>query len=136
MDSHLEVVMDSNGDPLAHIVRANLMPLATEFLTPDTYSLQIGMIVYGAGKSIVPHMHLPVVREVHGTSEVVIVRRGLCVVDIYDGNRLLVASRQLQVGDVILLVAGGHGFHMLEDTVLFEVKQGPYVDGRDKERFQ
>jgi hypothetical protein len=34
---------------------------------------------------------------------------------------------------VILLSTGGHGFEMLEESELIEVKQGPYLD--DKKRF-
>jgi hypothetical protein len=35
----------------------------------------------------------------------------------------------------MLMVAGGHGFRMLEDTVILEVKQGPYTGEDEKERF-
>ncbi len=30
---------------------------------------------------------------------------------------------------------GGHGFEVLEDVEMFEVKQGPYVGDSDKTRF-
>ena len=41
----------------------------------------------------------------------------------------------LQGGDVILLAEGGHGFEMLEDSEMVEVKQGPYAGDGDKTRF-
>ena len=47
----------------------------------------------------------------------------------------LVATRELLPGDIMLMVGGGHGFRMLEDTVLLEVKQGPYTGLDEKERF-
>jgi hypothetical protein len=129
-------IIETHGKQLAYIVRANWNPAKTEFLTPDSFSLQMGMIVYPKGHSIEPHLHLPVVREVHGTNEVVVVRSGTCEVDIYDDDRIHVGSYSLFQGDVILLLGGGHGFRMHEDTVLFEVKQGPYVGMADKIRFQ
>jgi hypothetical protein len=135
MNSHVEVIASPAGQQLAYIVSAEWLPTSTEFVTPDAFSLQMGMIVYGKGKAITPHMHLPITRQVQGTNEVVMVRSGDCEVDIYDDRRVFVASRRLVKGDVILLLGGGHGFRMNEDTVLFEVKQGPYADGRDKERF-
>jgi hypothetical protein len=46
-----------------------------------------------------------------------------------------VASRELAAGSIVLLLGGGHGFRMMEDTVLFEVKQGPYAGDKDKARF-
>ena len=44
-------------------------------------------------------------------------------------------NRILQTGDVILLASGGHGFTMLEETEMIEVKQGPYAGEKDKTRF-
>jgi hypothetical protein len=130
----VEIVRD--GDvPLAYFVRAGWMPEKTQFLTPDDFGQQMGMIVYGAGQSIQPHLHLPVVREVHGTTECIVVRKGSCAIDIYDGQKNLLSSHELRTGDIVLLLGGGHGFRMHEDTVLFEVKQGPYVGMADKERF-
>jgi hypothetical protein len=41
----------------------------------------------------------------------------------------------LRAGDIAIAVGGGHGFRMLEDTVLLEVKQGPYPGQTEKERF-
>jgi cupin fold WbuC family metalloprotein len=130
----IEIISDG-ATPLAYIVRAGWMPESTKFLTPDHFGQQMGMIVYGAGTSIQPHLHLPVVREVHGTTECIVVRKGACELDIYDQSKQLIESRFLKMGDIVLLLGGGHGFRMSEDTVLFEVKQGPYVEEADKERF-
>ena len=44
-------------------------------------------------------------------------------------------AEQLREGDILLMVDGGHGFRMLEDTVFLEIKQGPYTGIEDKERF-
>jgi perosamine synthetase len=96
-----------SGQALAVVVRANWSPNATEFVTPDTYNLQMGAIVYGRGQSIVAHMHLPVVREVRGTNEVVMVRRGCCEVDLYDDQRAFAETLRLDQGDVLLLLGGG-----------------------------
>ena len=70
-----------------------------------------------------------------GTSEVVIVKSGRCEVDIYDDDHQLIATRELGPGDIMLMVSGGHGFRMLEDTVLLEIKQGPYPGLDEKEHF-
>ncbi len=64
-----------------------------------------------------------------------IVKRGRCEIDIYNDARELVATRELRQGDVMLMIAGGHGFRMIEDTILLEVKQGPYTGVDEKERF-
>jgi hypothetical protein len=41
----------------------------------------------------------------------------------------------LEAGDVILLVSGGHGFEVIEEVEMIEVKQGPYLGEHDKTRF-
>ena len=125
----------ANGTCLAMIVRACLLPDKTTFLTPPEYKQQVGLIVYPEGGQIQRHMHRQLERKLVGTSEVLIVRQGCCEVDFYDDDRQLVATRELNEGDLLLMVAGGHGFRMLDDTVLLEVKQGPYTGVEEKERF-
>ena len=124
-----------NGKPLAYIIRAELEPEKTTFLTPSEFKQQVGFVVYPAGGQVKRHVHRPLERHLIGTSEVIIVRRGRCVIDIYDDDRTLVESRELRTGDIMLMVGGGHGFRMLDDTVLLEVKQGPYTGIDEKEHF-
>jgi len=56
-------------------------------------------------------------------------------VDFYTDKQIYIESRELNTGDVILLMTGGHGFEMLEETEMIEVKQGPYAGDQDKTRF-
>jgi hypothetical protein len=120
---------------LAYIIRASFLPERTTFLTPPEYKQQVGYIVYPAGGEIQRHVHRPLERHLVGTSEVLIVRQGCCEVDLYSEDRRLVATRELREGDIMLMVGGGHGFRMIDDTVLIEVKQGPYTGVDEKERF-
>jgi hypothetical protein len=43
--------------PLAYIIRRELTPAATTFLTPSDFTQQIGFVVYPAGGEIKPHLH-------------------------------------------------------------------------------
>jgi len=124
-----------NGKPLAYIIRAEMNPEKTTFLTPSEFNLQVGFVVYPAGGEIARHIHLPLERQIVGTSEVLIVKKGRCLIEIYNDDREKVATRELRGGDVMLMVGGGHGFRMTEDTVFLEIKQGPYVGLEEKERF-
>jgi mannose-6-phosphate isomerase-like protein (cupin superfamily) len=89
-----------------------------------------------AGRTIAPHVHNPVSREVHYTQEVLFIKRGRLRVDFYDSSRRYLRSRVLEAGDVILLATGGHGFEALEEIEMIEVKQGPYAGESDKTRFE
>jgi len=128
-------VVTHGGFPLAYLIRHDATSEATRFFTSDDSNFQAGFVVYPAGGQVQAHVHLPVVRRVVGTSELLIVRSGRCTVDIYTDDRCLVASLEMLPGDAVLSVSGGHGFRMTEDTVLFEVKQGPYGGLAEKERF-
>ena len=120
---------------LAYIIRASFLPDETTFLTPPDFKQQVGYVVYAAGGEIQRHVHRSLERQLVGTSEVLVVKKGRCEIDIYNDDRELVATRELYEGDIMLMVGGGHGFRMLEDTVFLEVKQGPYTGVEEKERF-
>jgi hypothetical protein len=87
-----------------------------------------------AGHVIEPHVHNPVPRAVYFTREALFVRRGRLRVDFYTDAGEYFESRELGSGDVILLIAGGHGFEVLEEIEMIEVKQGPYGGDTDKRR--
>ena len=57
-------------------------------------------------------------------------------VDYYDDNQQYLESRIAYEGDIVFLGYGGHGFKMLEDSEIVEVKQGPYCGAMDKVRFE
>jgi hypothetical protein len=124
------------GQPLSYIIRRELSPTSTVFLTPAEFTQQLGFVVYPSGGEVKPHLHRSLERKIKGTSEVLLVRKGRCEVDIYDHAKELVATRELREGDILLLIDGGHGFRMLEETVFVEIKQGPYAGLNEKERFQ
>jgi hypothetical protein len=105
------------------------------FFTPDDFSQQLAFMHHPAGKIIAPHVHNPVKREVHFTKEVLFIRKGKVRVDFYTEEQEYIKSRILQSGDLILLSEGGHGFEVLEEIEMFEIKQGPYAGDLDKTRF-
>ena len=127
--------VEKNDVLFAIIVRASFRDRGIHFFTPDDLSQQLAFMSHPAGKVIEPHVHNPVARQVHYTQEVLLIRSGRLRVDFYDEQKTYFESRILSAGDVILLASGGHGFEVLEDVEMFEVKQGPYTGDIDKTRF-
>ena len=117
---------------LATIVRHTFSKPGISFLTPDNFSQQLGYMQHAAGHEIKPHIHNEVRREVVHTKEVLFIRKGILRADFYAEDGRYAESRLLQAGDVVLLARGGHGFKIIEDVEMFEVKQGPYAGGNDK----
>ena len=128
-------IVRSGDATICYIIRAGSLPAATEFVSPPDATLQVGHIVHPLGHEIARHAHRQQERLISGTAEVLLVRRGRCEMDVYDNNRHLVATRELRAGDIVVLLDGGHGFRMIEDTVLLEVKQGPYAGPNEKAQF-
>ena len=125
-----------NEKLLSVIIRANYKSDGIEFFTPDDFSQQLAYMNRAKNYVIPPHVHNAVQRDVHFTQEVLVIKSGKVRVDYYDDDRNYLESRILNQGDVVLLAYGGHGFEMLEDSEMIEVKQGPYAGEMDKVRFE
>jgi mannose-6-phosphate isomerase-like protein (cupin superfamily) len=135
MDIDNVEIISANEQTLCYVIRQNIRPEKTTFITPPDAKQQVGFIVYPTDSIIRRHLHKPLARHIIGMAEVLVVRVGHCQIEVYDENKVLVATRDLYQGDVVLMVGGGHGFRILEDTVLLEIKQGPYLGEDDKELF-
>lgn len=129
-------ISDNRGMNLAIIIKADYNKGGVEFFTPDDYSQQLAFMKHSKGRIIEPHIHNYINRQVQYTQEVLIIRRGKLRVDFYTDEKEYLESYMLQEGDVILLASGGHGFEVIEDLEMFEIKQGPYAGGEDKTKFE
>jgi hypothetical protein len=126
--------LEVDDNVLAGVVRADFHPASVEFVTPNQFGLQVAVMNRPKGYEIAAHDHYPVPRALVGTQEVLLIRRGELRADLYS-DRSYAGSVNLNAGDLIILNSGGHGFVASEDCLFVEVKQGPYVEGRDKEVF-
>jgi hypothetical protein len=117
------------------IIRSQYNAEGIKFFTPDDFSQQLAYMNRKKDYVIPPHVHNTVKREVNYTQEVLLIKSGKVRVDYFDDDKNYLESRTLSQGDVVLLSGGGHGFYMLEDSEIIEVKQGPYAGDRDKTRF-
>jgi mannose-6-phosphate isomerase-like protein (cupin superfamily) len=125
----------ASGQLIAIIVGHRFDQRGIHFFTEDALSQQLAFMRHPTGKRIEPHVHNPVPREVQFTQEVLFIRKGRLRVDFYDADQRYFESRILEPGDAILLIQGGHGFEVLDEVEMIEVKQGPYVGEQDKTRF-
>lgn len=123
------------GELYCIILRDNYRSDSVSFFTPNSFSQQLGYLPHRKGKVIKPHRHKVNKREILFTQEVLFIKKGVIKINFYDNDKKNAGSEILNKGDVILLCGGGHGFEFLEDTVMVEVKQGPYMGEDDKVRF-
>jgi len=125
-----------DGDQLiATVISHNYQEKGVNFITPDEATQQVAYMHLDSGKVIQPHIHNPVPRFVEYTQEVLVIKRGKLRIDFYSTACQYLSSCVVQSGDVALLASGGHGFEVLEELEMFEIKQGPYIGERDRTRF-
>lgn len=128
--------IDHEGTTIAIIISNKYNEDGIHFFTRSDFSQQLGYMKHPSGKVIEPHVHNAVTREVYYTNEVLFIRNGKLRVDFYDTQQRYLKSRLLEAGDVILLISCGHGFEVIEEVEMFEVKQGPFAGDMDKTKFK
>jgi mannose-6-phosphate isomerase-like protein (cupin superfamily) len=121
---------------LAVIIRADFEADGIVFATPIELPQQLGFMKRPEGYEIDPHVHVLKRYEVEYSSETLFIRKGKVRIDFYSEEKQYLSSEILTAGDVVLLSRGGHGFEMLEESEIIEVKQGPYESDNDKIRFE
>lgn len=136
MNNGILNVFDNKNEILAMIIKNDYFCDGINFITPSDYSQQMAYMHHEKGHIIAPHIHNEVKREIYYTKEVLIIKKGKIRCDFYSDNKEYLKSIILNEGDIILLVSGGHGFVCLEETIMIEIKQGPYAGEGDKTRFE
>ena len=105
------------------------------FFTPKDATQQFGYIKHKKGHIIQPHQHRKRLTKIVTTTEVILLLKGSLKIDFYSMQRKYLFSRILNEKDIVMLVEGGHGFKVIKNVEMLEVKQGPYNLIKDKVKF-
>ena len=105
------------------------------FFTSKESTQQFGYMKHKKNYLIMPHKHNKRLTKILITTEVIILFKGILRVDFYTNKKIYIFSKKIYAGDIIMLVNGGHGFKVLKDVEMIEVKQGPYSLSADKIKF-
>lgn len=127
-------IIEHEGKTLAMIIRKNRKFDESSFITPEHYPLQAGILVYPKGHKVKAHAHNTVEKNVSATQEILFVKRGSAVAELFNSEGEMVAEKELNEGDIIFLADCGHGFRIKEDSEIFEIKQGPYAGHENDKR--
>ena len=105
------------------------------FFTPPNSTQQFGFMKHKKNHLIMPHLHNKRLTKILTTTEVIIMLKGILRIDFYKNKNKYLFSKKISAGDIIMLVNGGHGFKVLKNVEMIEVKQGPYSLSSDKVKF-
>jgi len=131
-----EFINAENGDMIAIIVRAEYEVKESHFITLENALQNVGFFTYKEGHIVKPHYHPNLQRTIYGTPEVVIMKAGKLKLLLFDNSQKFVKEVIIKKDDMFILISGGHGEEMLEDTTVLVVKQGPYIQHGEKVYFE
>ena len=129
----MEEIRSDDGRIIAIVARRDFGKDGVNFVSKDDFPLQLGISSYRKGATIKAHFHIEREIKINKIQEVVHIESGRTRVNLYDLTGKKFKSVELSDYDTILFVDGGHGFEILEDTKIIEVKQGPYF-GKDEDK--
>ena len=128
-------ILDSDNNLLAMLINLDNDSQRSEFFTDNTLDFQAALFNLKKGEEIKRHIHKKNVRQISSTTEAIYVINGKIQVGVYDNEKIFVNEVEVNTNELILLFNGGHSMNVIKDTKFFEIKQGPYVEEDDKERF-
>ena len=105
------------------------------FFTSKEATQQFGYMKHKKNHLIMPHQHNKRLTKILITTEVIVLLKGILRVDFYNEKKKYLFSKKIYDGDLIMLANGGHGFKVLTNVEMIEVKQGPYSLSSDKVKF-
>ena len=100
-------------------------------VTDDKEPIQVLTLKHPKGTYLVAHTHTERKRVANRTQECLIVKKGKIKIDLYGPDKKFFKYVYLKEGQMFLLLHGGYGIHMKEDSELFEVKNGPYIEDKE-----
>lgn len=124
--TEIEEIRSDDGRVMAIIIKSEFNRDGVHFISQKDYPLQLGISGYKRGDLVKAHFHKARKIMINKIQEVVHIESGRCMVNLYDLDGKKIKSIELSENDTIMFIDGGHGFEMLEDTKIMEVKQGPY----------
>ncbi len=127
-------IIEENGIIFAKKISLDNIEKGLCFYSNDEDFIQVGTWNYEKGRYLAAHNHNIMERKINRTNEVIIILDGKLKIDIYDENDKKIAELEAKKNDLLIMINGGHGYHILEDnTKVIEIKNGPYL-GAEKDR--
>ena len=127
--------IEAEGKVLAIVLRSGHESQGVQFFSRPEYPLQLGLLQHSKDTHIKPHIHHSTTKIVNEIQEVLHLEYGRVEAEFFRNSGQRVASCLLNEGDTILLVSGGHGFRILEETKMLEIKQGPYESREEDKKY-
>lgn len=92
--------------------------------------LQLVTLKHPKGKYLVAHAHKSTPRKTEKMQECLVVKKGKIMIDLYGPDKKMFKKLTMKTGDLLIILNGGLGIHILEDAEIIELKNGPFVEDK------
>ena len=111
-------------------IKISSMDVGSVPITTPKDALQLLTLKHKKGSVVKPHTHSPAHRETEALEECLVVVKGKLRVTLYDERIEPFEHVTLHPGEAMIILTGGHGVEYLEDSEVFEFKNGPFIDDK------
>jgi len=112
-------------------IRVKHMPNGTVPITNEREPLQALSLRYKKNTHIVEaHFHAQKNRSANQLQECLVVIKGKIKIDLYGQDKKYFKSVNIKKGELFIRLSGGYKVSFLEDSEIFEFKNGPYKDDK------
>lgn len=111
-------------------IRITAVPKGSIPQTDEAEPLQLVTLNHPKDTYLKAHQHLPKRRVTQRLQECLIVKKGRLKLDLYTPDKKFIRYIYLKEGQAFILMNGGYGIHLLEDSELYEIKNGPFREDK------
>ena len=124
-----------NGSILCSWINKDEVKKYRSDISNETEIIQVSARLLKKDTHVKAHKHFPIKKETIGTQEAWIVIDGKISAKVYDIDDSLLEEIQINSGGLIAFYRGGHELLVLDETIFYEIKTGPYYGyENDKEQ--
>lgn len=111
-------------------IRIRVFETGTLPITDEDQPLQILTINQQKNTIIKPHRHRLTPRSTTHLQECLIVKKGRIKIDLYGSDTTFTETVTVEAGQAFITISGGHAIEFLEDSEVFEIKNGPFINDK------
>lgn len=112
-------------------VRVRAFPDGTNPVSSPDGALQLLTMKRAKGDVAKAHRHIPKRRVTTLLQECLIVVKGKIRYELFDNNKKCFRRVVVKAGEAMLILNVAHEVYFLEDSLVYEVKNGPFIDDKE-----
>jgi len=111
-------------------IRVRTFKTGTSPVSSPVGPLQLMTMKREKGSIAKAHRHIPKKRVTEMLQECLIVIKGKIRYDLFDARKRVFRKVVVRKGEAMLILNVAHAVHFLEDSLVYELKNGPFINDK------